>query len=261
LRQVYYSAEDGFGSIQDTYKQANKILNTITLKDTKEWLERQKSRQTKAYKGFNSYVSSEPLQEIQLDLLTMSESSDGFKYIFVAIDIFTKICSAIPVKDKKPEESVRAMNKVLEDIGVPKVIYHDFEGSWQSKQFIRLINSHNIKQIITTTPAPFVERMNQTLRQMIELRLKGLELDDDKWIDILPSVVKKYNNTKHSTTGMTPIEAKKPSNQIQVYLNIKSKAIYKRTYPDLKINDNVRYIIKRHTFTKGHHSTWSRDVH
>ncbi len=52
LKQVYYSVEDGFGSVYTTFKQANKILNAITLKDTKEWLDKQKVRQTKEYKGF-----------------------------------------------------------------------------------------------------------------------------------------------------------------------------------------------------------------
>ena len=115
IRQVCYDVETGFSSVADAFKQAKKILNTITLDDVKQFLEKQKVRQTKAYKGFNSYVASEPLEEIQIDLLTMSQNSDGFLYIFVAIDIFTKYCVGIPIKSKKPDESVRAMKEVLRD--------------------------------------------------------------------------------------------------------------------------------------------------
>ena len=39
LRTIYYN-EDGFGSINDTYKQAKKQLNSITIEDTKQWLEK-----------------------------------------------------------------------------------------------------------------------------------------------------------------------------------------------------------------------------
>ena len=39
LRTMYYN-EDGFGSINDTYKQAKKQLNSITIEDTKQWLEK-----------------------------------------------------------------------------------------------------------------------------------------------------------------------------------------------------------------------------
>ena len=56
-------------------------------------------------------------------------------------------------------------------------------------------------------------------------------MDKDKWIDILASVFQKYNNTKHSTTGMQPNEAVKPSNHMEVWLNICSKTTYNRKYP------------------------------
>ena len=36
LRQVYYN-EDGFGSINETYKEAKKQLNTITIEVPKKY--------------------------------------------------------------------------------------------------------------------------------------------------------------------------------------------------------------------------------
>ena len=68
LRQIYYDTEHGFGSIYETYKQAVKLLPSVTLNVAKEFLAKQQSRQLKAYRGFNSYVAHEPLQEIQTDL-------------------------------------------------------------------------------------------------------------------------------------------------------------------------------------------------
>ena len=94
-RGVYRDADTGFGSINETYQQANKILNSLTYNDVKEFLQRQKSRQTKPYRGFSSYVAHEPLQEIQIDIADFTRSADvndGFRYLFVAVDIFTKIC-------------------------------------------------------------------------------------------------------------------------------------------------------------------------
>ena len=46
-----------------------------------------------------------------------AEVNDGYRYAFVAVDIFTKICHAAPVKDKKPAESIRALYEVLDKIG------------------------------------------------------------------------------------------------------------------------------------------------
>ena len=51
IRQVYYDADTGFGSITNTYKAANRLLSSITYKDVKEFLERQESTQVnKNYK-------------------------------------------------------------------------------------------------------------------------------------------------------------------------------------------------------------------
>ncbi len=78
IRQVYYH-ESGFGSIVETYKEAKQILNTITLNDVKEFLEKHKTIQIKGYKGFNSYVADHALQEIQIDIAVFTDSADENK--------------------------------------------------------------------------------------------------------------------------------------------------------------------------------------
>ena len=129
IRQVWYDKDTGFGSIADTYKDAKQILNTITLNDVKVFMEKQQIQQLKAYKGFNSYVANKPLEEIQIDLADFTAPgalNNGYRYLFVAVDIFTKFCHAVPIKDKKPKESIRAMREVLNVIGKPETLYHDF---------------------------------------------------------------------------------------------------------------------------------------
>ena len=110
LRQIYYDTEHGFGSIYDTYKQAVKLLPSVTLSDVKEFLAKQASRQLKAYRGFNSYVAHEALHETQLDLANFTKparANNGFGHAFVAVDVFSKYVWAVHVKDKMPDESVR----------------------------------------------------------------------------------------------------------------------------------------------------------
>ena len=226
-------------------------------------MDKQKIRQTKGYRGFNSYVASEPLQELQIDIADFTASgalNDGFRYLFVAVDIFTKFCHAVPIKDKQPDESVRAMKEVLDAIGKPKVLYHDFEGSWNSKPFIRLLNENKIEQIITSTPPPFAERMVQTIKNMIHTRLGGLELNKEEWVNLLPAILKKYNNTEHSTIGMSPNRAKQGKDNIEIWLNINNKASFNRKYPPIKKGNEVRTYIKPTNKSKGYDSRWSKDV-
>ena len=118
MRRVHYkykysfNTDGGLGSLSDTCQQANIHLNVITDNDVKECLSRQKSRQTKSYRGFSSYVAHEPLQAIQIGLAVCTDSApdnDSFKYVFVAVDLFSIICHAVPTKYRRPEESVRAI--------------------------------------------------------------------------------------------------------------------------------------------------------
>ena len=79
---------------------------------------------------------------------------------------------------------------MLETTGNPKVAYHDNEGGFSSSEFVTLINSHKIKQIITTALAPFAERFIATLKDQTNRRLEGLEIEKPKWVKILPQVLK-----------------------------------------------------------------------
>ena len=115
LIHIYYN-EDGFGSINETYKEAKKQLNTIAIEDTKTWLEKQKGRQTKAYKGFNSYVADEPLEEMPIDLADFTRSAaenDGYRYCLVAVDVFTEMLWGVPIKNKKPEDATEKKNNEI----------------------------------------------------------------------------------------------------------------------------------------------------
>ena len=96
---------------------------------------------------------------------------------------------------------------------------------------------------------------------MIHTRLGGLEIDKQEWINLLPAVLKKYNNTKHSTTGFSPNQAKQGKDNIEIWLNIESKATYNRKYPPLKKGSEVRTYIKPKTMTKGYDSRWSKEVY
>ena len=77
-----------------------------------------------------------------------SEENDGYRYSLVAIINFTKFAHAVPIKSKQPQDVTTTFNEVLNKIGVPKQLYSDRTGSFESKEFMRLLNQQNIKHII-----------------------------------------------------------------------------------------------------------------
>ena len=103
--------------------------------------------------------------------------------------------------------------------------------------------------------------MVQTIKHMIHTRLEGLEVSKEKWIDMLPSVLKRYSSTTHSTTGLPPNEATNKSNHMVVWLNISNKATYNRKYPPLSAGQKVRTYVKPKSFKKIYDSVWSKEVY
>ena len=93
------------------------------------------------------------------------------------------------IKDKTPTESSRAFKETLANIGVPQHTMSCREGAWESIEFVKFLNQHKIKHIISTYPPPFSERAAQQIKHMMYARLEGLELNQ-RLFDLLPYVLK-----------------------------------------------------------------------
>ena len=79
IKKVYENAASGYGSVRDTYQQANKINPGIRYVDVKEYLDKQQHRQTRfKYKGSTSFVSPHALFEIEADLIDRIEAFEDF---------------------------------------------------------------------------------------------------------------------------------------------------------------------------------------
>ena len=251
-------------TIKNTYEKSKKVLPSITLEDVESFRSKQTIRQKKDYRGFNSYVAEKPLHELQIDLADFTRSAqenNGFRYLMTGIDVFSKKVHAVAIRTKQIPDIIRGFTEILDKIGVPEQIFVDNEGAMSSTEFIRLLNKHKIKQIITTSPPPFVERVIQTLKNMLMTRVEASKMKTEQWIEFLPAVLKKYNNTTHSSTKLTPNNAHKQENKFEVLVNIRNKAQWNRSYPKLEIGSLVRTRVKKHTFKKSYQSTWSKEVY
>ena len=57
----------------------------------------------------------------------------------------------------------------------------------------------------TSLGAVFAESFNRTIRDLLEKTV--FEKRDGKWIDILPTIAKQYNNSIHTSSDLTPKQA------------------------------------------------------
>ena len=82
-----------------------------------------------------------------------------------------------------------------------------------------------------------------------------------QFLDMLPKLVKEYNNTKHSSIKMTPIEGSKKKNEGIVYFNFYGDMEQLSSEPKFKIGDKVRISkYKRKVFDKGYTLNWTEEV-
>ena len=246
----------GFGSNASTLEEAKKYDKTITLQDIKDWKYKNTERKTNL-KGFNSFIAEKPFQEFQIDLFFLPDlKNDDFGGGLLFIDIFTKYVVVIPIHTKQPNEILNALKEGMHKMGgKPETMYSDNEGSFNSNIVKKYLNDNNIRQIYTLGHAAYAERAIRTIKGMI---YKRVEHTKQKWTDILFAVLLTYNvKNKSSITGMTPAEAKKPSNQIDVGSHLELHRIRKRKYPTINIWDHVQRLRKKKHFDKKHISTWT----
>ena len=177
-----------------------------------------------------------------VDMSQYSKMNKGYKYIFTNIDVFSKIAYAFPLKSKKIQDIKPCFEKIFEK-NKPKFIWSDKEPAFLSKEMQKCFKDNNVKIYHTNShlKAVVIERFNRSLR---ELMMKEFTKNNNTvWYNILPKLIKIYNNRYHNTIKMKPIQVNK-SNEKYIKENIYT---YDKTSknPKFKINDLVRISLKR----------------
>ena len=80
--------------------------------------------------------------------------------------------------------------------------------------------------------------------------------------DKIDKLVDDYNNARHSSIKMTPVEASKKRNEKNVWSNLYGDLIYlKPGKPKFAIGDKVRISkYKRQVFDKGYTPNWTEEI-
>ena len=139
--------------------------------------------------------------------------------------------------------------------GKPNFLEGDRDRGFFNNILQDFLNKNNIKLYSRNSSydAVFAEIFNRTIRDLLKRRV--FEKGDGKWIDVLPTITKQYNNRIHSSTKLTPIQASLKKNEGFVYKNLLDKR--KKIKPKYEIDDLVRTADLKRTFSKGDTTNWS----
>ena len=125
--------------------------------------------------------------------------------------------------------------------------------------FQNFLKSKNIQHYsrYTDKGPSIAERVTRTVRNLLKkpVFLAG----NADWINELPSVIKKYNNTIHTSTKMTPIQASKKSNEKIVYRNLKDNREAHK--PKFKLGQLIRTADIKRVFSKGDSTNYSYNLY
>jgi transposase InsO family protein len=262
IKKVYYDPTTGFQSPYKIYKRLKQTIPDIKVKDIKNVIDKQSIYQTTKLNigRMGSFIPQHPLHEFQCDLIYLENKNlnKNNKYALVVIDVFSKFVDIELLKKKTAGETVEAMQKILNKMGIPKLIYCDEGSEFNNKEFKKLCDDHKIEIIFSLSHAPVVERVNRTIKAML---YRYLESTNSKtFINVLPSILKAYNSSYHTTIKMSPNEALDEKNHRTVLHNIVQRSrIINR--PKIEVGDLVRFRIKPKTYDKKYKSQFSKTIH
>ena len=187
--------------------------------------------------------------------------NNGYCFILVMIDCFTKMLYAVPMKKKNKEWTSEAFESIFKNFDeYPVNLVTDGGLEFFNSSVQRVFDSYGINHYKTPTrtkwKASVAERVIRTLKSRIEKYFK-VKIKK-RWIDILDQIVSNYNSVPHSSHGLAPQDV---SSENREY-------VYKQLYPNknitisckLKVGDKVRKIREKTDFEKGYTENWSEEI-
>ena len=131
---------------------------------------------------------------------------DGYRYILVIADYFSKWTEAFPIKDKCADTVADVLvNKIILRFGMPLVIHSDQGREFENglmKSLCYLLGC------VKTRTAPYhpesdgmVERFNRTCLMMLSMFVNDRR---DNWHELLPFVMHAYRTSVHESTRYSP---------------------------------------------------------
>ena len=265
IKNIYYD-RSGFGSKQGTLSEAREKDKTITMGDINRWF-RANVEQKRKPVGQNSFIAPHSAYEYQMDLFFINDLDEQkFRVGVLMIDVFDKFMYVVPIKSKQEGDVASGMIECLNKMGKkPEIIYTDDEGALNKEAIQKYLKDENIEHHRTRAHPNFSERAIRTFKDMLYKRVEADEKKNKQniqWPDYILEILLTYNNQmKHSATGFTPKEARKPSNQLKVKLSLTMKGKKNRVYPELDVGDEVKIFRKRKPNEKERVSNWSQNIH
>ena len=187
------------------------------------------------------------------DMQPLATENDGYRYLLVCIDVFSKFAWIIPLKNKTGPSLVEAFKLILKSGRKPQKIQTDQGTEFFNRPFKALMKQEDIQLYNTynETKASIVERLIHTLKTKMWRFFTAKKTR--RYIDMLNDLAYSYNHSKHRSIKKKPVNVT-IKNEQEVWHTLygdrptrKKKVKYK-----FFVGDQVRISKMKRKFEKGY---------
>ena len=166
------------------------------------------------------------------------------------------------LKDKKTETVSKAFEDIFKSKRKPRMLWTDKGSEFITKHFKEILKKEGIRLYHTDNEekSSVVERWNKTMKNRM-WKMFTVNNNTVYW-DKIDKLVNDYNNARHSSVKMSPVEASKKKNENKVWTNLYGDLTYlKPGKPKFAVGDKVRISkYKRKVFDKGYTPNWTEEI-
>ncbi|PRP74592.1 retrotransposon nucleocapsid protein, partial [Planoprotostelium fungivorum] len=155
-------------------------------------------------------VPSDRWTSVTIDFMVELPECQGFNAIMVVVDRFTKMSHFIPCKNTITSEEAACLyiDRVFRLHGIPEKIVSDRGTQFTAEFWTSFWKQMGTKHSMSTAYHPQsdgqTERVNSVLNQYLRVYCSYLQ---DDWVPLLATAEFAYNNSVHTSTGVTPFFA------------------------------------------------------
>lgn len=237
-------------------KNKNEIVNT--LKELKTYNLHVPARKKFARNPLNCpYINYMWVSDLIVYLAHKKENR-GFSYIYLTVDCLSRRVYAFPMKKKDTENIITALKAIFKKAkSRPSKIFMDQESAAFSKKMSEFLKKENVEIFYSFSP------LKASLSEIYVRRVKRIlaraftHNNNNRWVDILDSVIENINSSYNRSIGFASSEVSQ-KNESEVFHNLYKKYIGKRKKSKLAVNDLVKIsATKVKPFQKGYDVSWS----
>lgn len=152
----------------------------------------------------------QPMTRISLDTIgPLNKSAEGYEYILVIIDNFSRFCELYPLISVGAEEATRCLFDFFNRYGIADEVLTDKGTQFANDMFTNLVRFYDSKPLLTITASKqensIVERRNKEVIRYLSALIFDSRVVTD-WAFFLRMAQRMCNSVVHSEMGVSPAE-------------------------------------------------------